>query len=109
MLDGALPNDLQLWLCEWDMLLAEGQAFASRLEKLGKNVSTHIIPRVPHGWDKSPNPFRDQHAIDLLYEKAAKGMDEVFKSDDGMHTRASSINEGLVGRQPRRTSVFMPM
>ncbi|KAI9872070.1 MAG: hypothetical protein M1823_008269, partial [Watsoniomyces obsoletus] len=76
MLSGALPNDIQMWLCEWDMLLAEGQAFSERLEKLRKNVCSHIIQRVPHGWDKSPNPFRDQRAIDALYEKAARGMHE---------------------------------
>lgn len=109
MLLGALPDDIQMWLCEWDMLLAEGEAFSSRLEKLRKNISSHVIPRVPHGWDKSPNPFRDQRAIDALYEKAAKGMQEVFESDDGLHTRASSIADGLVGRQPRRSSQFMPL
>ncbi len=108
MLSDGLPQDVQMWLCEWDMLLREGQVFASRLEKLGKNIESKVVPRVPHGWDKSPNPFRDQAAIDELYTKAARGVNEVFESDDGLHTRASSINEGLVGRQPRRMSL-LPM
>ena len=104
-LQNGLPHDQQIWLCEWDMLLREGQKFAERLDKLGKNVESHVVPRVPHGWDKSPNPFRDQAAINMLYEKAARGVDEVFKSDDGTHTRASSINSGVAGRQPRKSMV----
>ena len=109
MLLGALPDDIQMWLCEWDMLLSEGQSFSSRLEHLGYNISSHLIPRVPHGWDKSPNPFRDQRAIDMLYEKAARGVHEVFQSDDGLHTRTTSIASGIFGRQPRRSSQFMPL
>ena len=107
MLADGLPHDMQIWLCEWDMLLREGQKFSERLEKLGKNVESKLVPRVPHGWDKSPNPFRDQRAIDELYEKAARGINEVFESEDGLHTRASSIADGLVGRQPRRSIVPM--
>ncbi|RMZ85126.1 hypothetical protein DV738_g16, partial [Chaetothyriales sp. CBS 135597] len=106
MLANGLPQDLQIWLCEWDMLLREGQDFASRLERLGKNVDAIVVPRVPHGWDKSPNPFRDQPAIDILYDKAARGLAQVFSQDDGLHTRASSIAEGVVGRQPRRSLVL---
>lgn len=102
-----LPHDVQVWICEWDMLMREGELFAGRLEKLGKNVESHIVPRVPHGWDKSPNPFRDQAAINMLYEKAARGVNEVFLSEDGTHTRASSINSGVAGRQPRRSIVFV--
>ncbi|RMZ84545.1 hypothetical protein DV737_g1132, partial [Chaetothyriales sp. CBS 132003] len=108
MLANGLPQDVQIWLCEWDMLLHEGQVFAARLGELGKNVDAIVVPRVPHGWDKSPNPFRDQPAIDVLYDKAARGLAEVFSQDAGLHTRASSIAEGIVGRQPRR-SIVLPV
>ncbi|RMZ90459.1 hypothetical protein DV736_g2309, partial [Chaetothyriales sp. CBS 134916] len=108
MLANGLPQDMQIWLCEWDMLLREGQVFAARLERLGKNIDAIVVPRVPHGWDKSPNPFRDQPAIDILYDKAARGLAEVFSQDDGLHTRASSIAEGIIGRQPRR-SIVLPV
>lgn len=74
----ALPDDIQIWLCEWDMLLAEGQSFAHRLESQGKDVEWTVIPGVPHGWDKSPNPWRDQRKIDRLYERSARGLKRVF-------------------------------
>lgn len=108
MLSDALPGDIQLWLCEWDMLLKEGQTFSQRLEQLGKQVDTKLIPRVPHGWDKSPNPFRDQGAIDQLYLKAARGLKEAFEMEQGgVRSSASSINESIVERQPRRSVVPM--
>lgn len=66
----ALPDDIVLFCCEWDMLLAEGERFRDRLSKvsaiqregacvfrtvtngeqeLGKRVHFHIVPQVPHG------------------------------------------------------------
>ncbi|ETN37230.1 uncharacterized protein HMPREF1541_08220 [Cyphellophora europaea CBS 101466] len=109
MLADALPGDIQLWLCEWDMLLKEGQTFSSRLEQLGKQVDTKLIPRVPHGWDKSPNPFRDQGAIDQLYEKAARGIHSAFTMEHGgVRSSASSVSESVVQRQPRG-SVVLPL
>ena len=106
MLEQALPPDIQLWLCEWDMLLQEGQTFSSRLTQLGKCVETKLVPRVPHAFDKSPNPFRDQAAIDQLYEKAASGLKQVFSMEyGGLHSSASSIQESVVDRQPRRSVV----
>ena len=75
MLREALPNDIQMWLCEWDMLLAEGERFYQRLDAMpGKEVTRVVIPGVPHGWDKSPNPWRDQAKVDKLYEKAVQGL-----------------------------------
>ncbi len=78
MLADGLPHDVQIFLCEWDMLLKEGEIFASRLERLGKNVRTTLIPGVVHGWDKHPDPWRDQKAIDALYAKACEGLRESF-------------------------------
>lgn len=46
----ALPDDIVLFCCEWDMLLAEGEKFRDRLQKdLGKRVHYHCVPGVPHG------------------------------------------------------------
>jgi putative ergosteryl-3beta-O-L-aspartate hydrolase len=75
-----LPADIQMWMCEWDMLLMEGKMFAGRLEGLGKNVAARVIPKVPHAWDKSPNPFRDQHSIDEIYKEAVTELKEAFQA-----------------------------
>ncbi|RYF38862.1 MAG: hypothetical protein EOO38_24155, partial [Cytophagaceae bacterium] len=43
----ALPDDIVMFLCEWDMLLAEGLKFKERLQKdLGKRVHCHTVPGV---------------------------------------------------------------
>lgn len=78
MLTHGLSNDIQIFLCEWDMLLKEGEIFARRLERLGKNVKSTLIPEVVHGWDKHPDPWRDQKAIDDLYTTACEGLRESF-------------------------------
>jgi putative ergosteryl-3beta-O-L-aspartate hydrolase len=112
MLQSGLPRDIQLWLCEWDMLLREGQLFADRLDTIGKRVDMKMIPQVPHAWDKSPNPFRDQRAIDVLYTKAAMNLHRVFQDRDGVgpFSSMSSLhpNDPIIQRQPRR-SVVLPM
>ena len=91
MLDGGLPHDVQMFLCEYDMLLREGQVFSEKLERIGKNVATRIIPKVPHGWDKSPNPFRDQAAIRALYAQACAGLVESFGQDPTPVLRENSL------------------
>ena len=112
MLQTGLPQDIQMWLCEWDMLLREGQKFSERLDGLGKRVDSKMIPQVPHAWDKSPNPFRDQRAIDILYTKAAMNLNRVFQDKDGVgpFSSMSSLNpmDPIIQRQPRR-SIVMPM
>ncbi|KAL9107596.1 MAG: hypothetical protein Q9227_007499 [Pyrenula ochraceoflavens] len=70
MLSQGLPNHVQIFICEQDMLLGEGKRFSQRLRDLGKNCRDILIPGVPHGWDKSPNPWRNQGAIDVLYRHA---------------------------------------
>ncbi|KIV85817.1 hypothetical protein PV11_01473 [Exophiala sideris] len=112
MLIDGLPEDIQMWLCEWDMLLREGQVFADRLEKLGKRIDSKLIPRVPHAWDKSPNPFRDQKAIDFLYIKSAINLNKVFQNKDGVgpDNSMSSLHptDTIIERQPR-ASIVMPI
>lgn len=112
MICDGLPQDIQMWLCEWDMLLREGQVFAERLEKLGKRIDSKLIPRVPHGWDKSPNPFRDQAAINMLYTKSAINLNRVFQDKDGSGpgNSMSSLHstDDIIQRQPR-TSIVLPL
>jgi putative ergosteryl-3beta-O-L-aspartate hydrolase len=110
MLRNGLPSNIQMFLCEYDMLLREGTVFTTRLEELGKYVATHIIPGVPHGWDKSPNPFRDQDMINRLYEEACKGLNESFncpasqgKGEEEAVADGNDIQEVLSVRR-RRTS-----
>ncbi len=91
MLSNGIPKDVQIFLCEYDMLLHEGRLFSERLEKLHKNVETRIIPGVPHGWDKSPSPFRDQEAINALYAQACAGIMESFGQDPSPLQRRYSL------------------
>lgn len=74
----ALPRDVYLFICEWDMLMKEGQAFVRRLEGLGKRVRAMLIEKAKHGWDKSPNPWRDQNSVDVLYRDACADMKAIF-------------------------------
>lgn len=112
MIRDGLPQEMQMWLCEWDMLLAEGQHMADRFERLGKNVDSKLIPRVPHAWDKSVNPFRDQKAIDMLYTKSAINLNKVFQDKEGVGwgNSMSSLHptDTIIERQPRN-SVVLPL
>ena len=91
MLEHGIPKDVQMFLCEYDMLLHEGQLFSERLENLDKNVETKIIPHVPHGFDKSPSPFRDTGAINALYAQACAGLCETFGQDPSPIHREFSL------------------
>lgn len=93
IIDG-LPLRIQMWLCEWDMLLAEGENFSEKLLDLGKDVKTETIQGVPHGWDKSPNPFRDQKRTDALYERSAEYLRGVFGEADRRATVGAGIGLG---------------
>jgi len=112
MIRNGLPQEMQMWLCEWDMLLAEGQHLADRFDKLGKNIDSKMIPRVPHAWDKSVNPFRDQKAIDILYTKSAINLNKVFQDKEGVGwgNSMSSLHptDTIIARQPRN-SVVLPL
>jgi len=94
MIVDGLPLRIQMWLCEWDMLLAEGEKFSERLGKLGKDVKTELIPGVSHGWDKSPNPFRDQKRTDALYKRAAGYLNSVFREAECRATVGEGIGLG---------------
>jgi acetyl esterase/lipase len=69
----ALPDDIVLFTCERDMLLAEGERLRDRLrDEMGKNVSYHMVPGVPHGWDKAPNPLRETPGVKEHYLTACR-------------------------------------
>ncbi|EER29416.1 alpha/beta hydrolase fold domain containing protein [Coccidioides posadasii C735 delta SOWgp] len=75
----ALPTDVFIYMCEWDMLLHEGQEFVHQLEGQGKRVRSMMIEQSKHAWDKSVNPFRDQGRIDVFYLAAAEQMKKIFE------------------------------
>ncbi|KAL8811561.1 MAG: hypothetical protein Q9223_006540 [Gallowayella weberi] len=71
MLLQALPGEgIGLYCCQWDMLHAEGLAFAERLKSLGKKVEYETIPEAVHGFDKAPNPVNVDPRADQIYCKA---------------------------------------
>ncbi|GLA23160.1 catalytic protein [Aspergillus phoenicis ATCC 13157] len=78
ILTDALPHDIFFFICEWDMLLKEGQVFVRRLQNINKHVRAMMIEKAPHAWDKSPNPFRDQDSVDILYRDACADMKHIF-------------------------------
>ncbi|OCL02186.1 hypothetical protein AOQ84DRAFT_192358, partial [Glonium stellatum] len=60
----ALPDDVVIVACEWDMLLAEAERLRDRLAaEMGKRVVWRCVPGVPHGWDKAPNPLRETPGV----------------------------------------------
>ena len=69
-LTAAVPENVALYLCEWDMLLQEGRVFADRLKGLGKRVHVVVIKEKRHGFDKSPYPFSVDPEATLHYTEA---------------------------------------
>lgn len=91
----ALPDDIVLFCCEWDMLLAEGEAFRDRLQKdLGKRVHYHCVPGVPHGWDKAPNPLRESPGARQQYMVACKELKRMFDIEDDEEEHAHGNGNG---------------
>ncbi|KAH8156636.1 hypothetical protein CIB48_g11617 [Xylaria polymorpha] len=73
---GLMPDELvdrlppvHLCLCEYDMLLAEGQLFGERLEKHGKRVSVRVVEGEKHAWDK-PLPLGPKGSVAFEYDIA---------------------------------------
>ncbi|KAF1352521.1 Alpha/Beta hydrolase protein, partial [Delphinella strobiligena] len=84
LLREALPNEIIMHTCEWDMLLAEGEAFKTRLlgDEIGKNVVYVMVEGVPHGWDKAPNPIKPTPGVKEHYLRACKELRRVFRQVD---------------------------
>ena len=77
-LASSLPKDIFLYICEWDMLMNEGQQFVRRLHGLGKRVRAMMVEKAKHAWDKSPNPWRNQDQVNILYCDACADMKAIF-------------------------------
>ena len=74
----ALPNNIAMYLCEWDMLLQEGEIFANRLKELGKRVHCVIIKEKRHAFDKRPYPFSVDPEVTLHYTEACGLLKDAF-------------------------------
>ena len=75
----ALPSNIALYLCEWDMLLQEGKDFAERLERLGKRVRCVVVEERGHAFDKNPWPFGLDSKVGMFYEQACGWLGEVWE------------------------------
>ena len=84
-----MPQEIIMFTCEWDMLLHEGEEFRDRLTKLGKTVHYSMVPQVPHGWDKAPNPLRVTPNVREHYLKACRELKRLLTTDDGEHSQDS--------------------
>ncbi|KAL9074918.1 MAG: hypothetical protein Q9157_004214 [Trypethelium eluteriae] len=77
-----LPQDIIMYTCEWDMLLAEGERFKQRLQdEVKKHVIYHMVPGVPHGWDKAPNPIKPTPGVQQHYYQACKELRRCLKGE----------------------------
>ncbi|KAF2144985.1 uncharacterized protein K452DRAFT_221690 [Aplosporella prunicola CBS 121167] len=77
-----LPDDIILFTCEWDMLLAEGERLRDRLQnELGKRVVYECVPGVPHGWDKAPNPIKPTPGVQDYYLRACAELRRVLHEE----------------------------
>ncbi|USW55775.1 Putative alpha/beta hydrolase-3 [Septoria linicola] len=97
LLRNALPDEIIMHTCEYDMLLDEGQMFYNRLtsDEIGKNVTYTMVPGVPHGWDKAPNPLRPTPGVREYYLKACKEMRRILgerRVDSMAMPRQSVVN-----------------
>lgn len=95
---GLMPDSLidrlppvQLCLCEYDMLLAEGKRFADRLTKRGKEHGVRIVSGAKHAWDKPP-PFNAPESMGVEYGEAVRAMATWLGDvrDDGVGRKCSS-------------------
>jgi len=87
-----MPQEVIMFCCEWDMLLREGEEFRDRLRGLGKTVHYSMVPEVPHGWDKAPNPLKVTPGVREQYLKACKELRRLLTSDDP--SSDSDIDDG---------------
>lgn len=104
---GLMPDNLidklppiQLCLCEHDMLLAEGQRFATRLQKRNKTVGYRVVKEAKHAWDK-PLPFSPPGNLGDEYGEAVRVMAGWLGREEGNGIgedlgQASSLVEEVV-------------
>ncbi|KAK1067808.1 hypothetical protein LTR12_007609 [Friedmanniomyces endolithicus] len=95
LLRAALPGDIVMVTCEYDMLLEEGEAFRRRLGELGKRVRYRMVEGVGHGWDKGPNPVRATKGVREEYLRACREMRGVMGVGGGGRERGGGM--GVAG------------
>ena len=83
LLERSMPKHVIFYTCEWDMLLQEGERFASRLEKdpINKKVHYQMIPGVPHAWDKMPSPMQAPERSEEFYRQCCELLKEAFADE----------------------------
>ena len=106
LLRAALPSEIIMHTCEWDMLLDEAEIFRDRLtsSEIGKHVFYYMVPGVPHGWDKAPNPIKPTPGVREHYLRACKELRRVFSGVDA----AKNVNGGPRPTVERLTTAGWP-
>lgn len=75
-----MPDDIVMFTCEWDMLLAEGERMRDRLrDEAKKDVRYYMVPEVPHAWDKAPNPFKEPANVKVHYHNACNELKRILQ------------------------------
>lgn len=74
-----LPDDICIYTCEWDELLAEAERFRGRLEgECGKRVMYKMFEGTRHAWDKNPNPVLRDLKREAAYSEACAQLRRVW-------------------------------
>ncbi|KEQ63732.1 alpha/beta-hydrolase [Aureobasidium melanogenum CBS 110374] len=107
LLAEALPQEIIMHTCQWDMLLAEGEKFRDRLLGKGINKSVHykMIEGVPHGWDKAPNPLKPTPGVKEHYLNATDHLRRIFAKQGGSAPEDATV--GGVAGEGRRMSTLV--
>lgn len=82
-LNQGMPRHLDVFTCEFDSLVAEGELFAARVKALSnsRTVEYTMIEGVRHGWDHYPNPPDDEERkITCMYNTAANRLSVIFSA-----------------------------
>ena len=81
LLVDALPQDVIMYTCEWDMLLREAEHLAERLAAapICKRVQYRMMGEVPHGWDKGPCPMAPPAGSEEVYAECCDKLRDVFE------------------------------
>lgn len=74
-----LPDDICIYTCEWDELLAEAERFRGRLEEeCEKRVRYKMFKGTRHAWDKNPNPMGRDVKREAAYSEACAELKRVW-------------------------------
>jgi hypothetical protein len=91
-----LPDTIMIYPCEFDGLKVEAAAFRKRLEEeIGKTVRWREVEEVPHGWDKSPNPFRIPVKVDEYYNDACDALRVAFGMEPAWDEAEADVSVGV--------------